>query len=162
VFSQRAWENRMSIPRFAEYAAAFEKAFASDDWSVVEPFFTEDAEYEVGLGPPFTPEAGSCLRGRDAVLGYFKNALDAFDRRFATREVVLLDGPRKNGDAVWIRGRADYTSPVAPDLSFELEEIATFAGDRICRLEDRYDDATIAEVDAYLAAHAEKLRFGAS
>jgi hypothetical protein len=150
----------MSIPRFAEYAAAFEKAFASDDWSVVAPFFSEDAEYEVGLGPPFTPESGSCLRGRDAILGYFKKALDAFDRRFATREVVLLEGPLADGNTVWIRGRADYTSPVAPDLSFELEEIATFAGDVICRLEDRYDDATIAAVDAYVAAHGDKLRFG--
>lgn len=152
----------MSIPRFAAYAAAFEKAFASDDWSVVEPFFTEDAEYEVGLGPPFTPESGSCLRGRDAVLAYFKKALDAFDRRFATREVVLLDGPRVDGDAVWIRGRADYTSPVAPDLSFELEEIAVFSGDAIRRLEDRYDADTIAAVDAYVAAHGEKLHFGGS
>lgn len=152
----------MSIPRFAEYAAAFEKAYSSDDWSVVEPYFTEDAEYEVGLGPPFTPESGSCLRGRDAVLAYFKKSLDAFDRRFATREVVLLEGPREDGDAVWIRGRADYTSPLAPDFSFELEEIATFAGNAIRRLEDRYDAATIAAVDAYIAAHGETLHFGGS
>ena len=27
------------IDRFAAYAGAFEKAFADDDWSVVEPFF---------------------------------------------------------------------------------------------------------------------------
>src|SRR5688572_14374640 len=26
------------IPRFAAYAAAFEKSYASDDWSEVEPF----------------------------------------------------------------------------------------------------------------------------
>jgi hypothetical protein len=32
-----------SIPRFAAYAVAFEKAYASDDWSLVEDFFTEDA-----------------------------------------------------------------------------------------------------------------------
>jgi len=149
------------IPRFAEYAAAFEKSFASDDWSLVEPYFTEDAEYEGGLGPPFTPEQGSCVRGRAAVLGYFEKALDAFDRRFATREVTLLEGPREEGVEVWIRGRADYTSPLAPDLSFELEEIATFEGDRIRRLEDRYDDATIEALGAYLEAHGAKLGFGA-
>ena len=150
-----------NIPRFAEYAAAFEKAFASDDWSLVEPYFTEDAEYEVGLGPPFTPESGSCLRGRAAVLDYFKQALDGFDRRFATREVTLLDGPREDGAEVWIRGRADYASPLAPDLSFELDEIAVFEGDRIRRLEDRYDEATLAALDAYLEAHGSKLGFGA-
>lgn len=149
-----------SIPRFAEYAAAFEKAFASDDWSVVEPFFTEDAEYEIGLGPPFAPESGSCVRGREAVLRYFKEILDAFDRRFATREVTLLEGPREEGDAVWIRGRADYSSPLAPALSFELEEIATFEGDRIRRLEDRYADATIAAVNRYIEAHGARLGLG--
>ncbi len=150
----------MTIPRFAEYAAAFEKALASDEWSLVEPYFAEDAEYEVGLGPPFTPESGSCIRGRDAILAYFKQALDAFDRRFATREIVLLDGPHQEGDTVRIRGRADYTSPHAPDLSFELDEISTFAGDRISRLEDRYDAETTAAIEAYLAAHGDALGFG--
>ena len=46
----------MSIPRFGAYAAAFEKAFENDDWSVVEPFFHEDAVYEVALPPPFGEE----------------------------------------------------------------------------------------------------------
>ena len=146
-----------AIPRFVEYAAAFEKAVASDDWSVVAPFFTEDAEYEVGLGPPFTPGSGSCIRGRDAILAYFKQVLDGFDRRFATREVTLLEGPREEDAAVWIRGRADYSSPAVPDLSFELEETATFSGARICRLEDRYDDATVTALKAYLERHGPKL-----
>ena len=34
------------IERFGEYAAAFEVAFEKDDWSVLEPFFTENAVYE--------------------------------------------------------------------------------------------------------------------
>jgi hypothetical protein len=68
----------MSIQRFAEYAAAFERAFASDDWSVVEPFFTVDAEYEVGL-PALTSEP--CLRGRKAVLDYFKTPSTGASRR---------------------------------------------------------------------------------
>lgn len=37
------------IPRFIAYAAEFEKAFESDDWSLLEPFFSEDAVYEIGL-----------------------------------------------------------------------------------------------------------------
>ena len=146
-----------SIPRFAEYAAAFEKAFANDDWSVVRPYFTEDAEYEVGLGPPFMPADGSCIAGRDAILAHFKRVLDAFDRRFATREVILLEGPRETGSSVWIRGRGRYTTPLAPDLEFELEETATFEGDRIRRLEDRYPDADRKALLAYVDAHATKL-----
>ncbi len=149
----------MSIPRFLEYAASFEKAFADDDWSVVEPFFTEDAEYEVGIGPPFTPASGSCIRGRAAVIAHFKRVLDDFDRRFATREVQLLDGPREDGDTVWLRGIGRYTTPHAPDLEFELEELATFDGDRIRRLEDRYPDAVRDAMYAYLEAHGAKLGF---
>ena len=146
-----------SIPRFVQYAAAFEKAFVDDDWSAVEPFFTEDAEYEVGLGPPFTPESGSCIRGRDAVLAWFKHVLDDFDRRFATRELTLLDGPRADGNAVWLRGRGRYTTPHAPDLVFELEETATFDGDRIRRLEDRYAESDVSAMRAYVEAHGAKL-----
>jgi hypothetical protein len=142
-----------SIPRFVAYAAAFEKAYASDDWSIVAPFFSEDAVYEVGLPAPM----GGRFAGRAAILAYFKQVLDGFDRRFASRAVILLAGPREDGAAVWVRGRADYTSPLAPDLSFELEEIATFSGDRIQQLEDRYDDAARAVLADYLAAHGAAL-----
>jgi ketosteroid isomerase-like protein len=145
-----------SIPRFAAYAAAFEKAFASDDWSLVEPFFTEDAVYEVDLPPPM----GGRFVGRAAILGYFKRVLDDFDRRFATREVTLLEGPREEDDSVWLRGRAGYTAPNVPELEFELEETAWFDGDRIRRLEDRYDDATREAMAKYLSAHGAKLGLG--
>ena len=138
-----------SLSQFLAYAAAFEKAFESDDWSLVEPFFTEDAVYEVGLSGTF----GGRIEGRPAVLDYFKRVLDAFDRRFATRAIVLLDGPRVEGDSIRARGRVDYTTPLAPDLSFELEETATYDGDLICRLEDYYADAARETLAKYIDAH---------
>jgi hypothetical protein len=49
--------------------------------------------------------AGAPAFGR-AWEGYFKDVLDRFDRRFASRELALLEGPKEEGDAVWIRGRA--------------------------------------------------------
>jgi len=141
------------IARFAAYAAAFEKAFASDDWSQVEPFFSERAVYAVGLPPPL----GGRFEGRAAVLEYFKRVLDGFDRRFESREVALLEGPREEGDSVWIRGRATYRAAGVPDFVLELEETAHFEGDRIARLEDRYEEAVKRELDAYLQEHAAKL-----
>jgi ketosteroid isomerase-like protein len=141
------------IPQFAAYAAAFEKAFASDDWSVVEPFFTEDALYEVGLTAPF----GGRFEGRPAILAYFKRILDQFDRRFESREIALLDGPKEDGDSVWIRGSATYRAAGVPELSFELEETVHFDGGRVRLLEDRYDAATERAVDAYLAEHGDRL-----
>ena len=141
------------IPQFVKYAAAFEEAFRSDDWSAIAPFFSEDARYHAHLPPPL----GGSFMGRPAILAYFKYVLDAFDRRFATREVSLIAGPREHGDSVWIRGGARYTARGLPELTFELEETVTFAGDRIRLLEDRYEPATIERIVVYLRANGEKL-----
>jgi len=145
-----------SIPRFAGYAAAFEKAYASDDWSDLAAFFSEDAVYEAELPPPL----GGRFEGREAILAYFKQVLDGFDRRFASRTVTLLEGPTEVDGTVWIRGRGGYTSPHAPDLEFELEETAEFEGERIRRLRDRYDDETRRVLADYLEAHGAKLGLG--
>ena len=139
--------------RFGAYAAAFEKAYATDDWSPIESFFAPDAVYEVHLGPPL----GGRFDGRDAILAYFVRALDGFDRRFASREIELLEGPRESADSVWIRGRAIYRADGVPTLSFDLEETVTFGGDLIVRLEDQYDAANRAAIEDYVAAHGAKL-----
>jgi hypothetical protein len=141
------------IPRFAAYAAAFEKCVASDDWSLLEPFFTEDAVYDVPAAPPL----GGRFEGRDRVLAYFQEVLDRFDRRFESRELALLDGPKETGDAVWIRGSATYRAAGVPPLVLELEETATFDGDRIRLLEDRYEAAMEKAVAEYLKAYGGKL-----
>jgi len=146
-----------SIPRFARYAEAFEKSYASNDWSHVEPFFTEDAVYDALLPSPL----GGRFAGRDAILAYFRSVLDGFDRRFASRAVSLVEGPREQDGSVWIRGRARYTAPGVPDLEFELEETAWFESDgRIRRLEDRYDEATLQALGEYLRAHGATLGLG--
>ena len=64
-----------NIPRFAAYAAAFEKSYESDDWASVRPFFAEDAVYDSGS------EAfmGGHFEGRDAIISYFKAVLDGAD-----------------------------------------------------------------------------------
>ncbi len=141
------------IPRFAAYATAFEKAYVSDEWSEVESFFADDAIYEVGLPEPM----GGRFEGRAAILAYFPQVLDDFDRRFASREIELLEGPRETGDQVWIKGRAIYRSPGVPELSFDLEETVRYDGDQIVRLEDRYDAENLAAIQTYLAEHGPKL-----
>jgi hypothetical protein len=145
-----------ALQRFVAYAAAFEKAYASDDWSVVEPFFTEDAVYDAGL-PGLL--AGR-IAGRDSILAYFRDVLDRFDRRFASRRVELVEGPRVDGDRVWLRGRAIYTAEGAPDLAFELEETARFSGDRIRLLEDAYAPAEKERLAAYLRQYGARIGIG--
>ena len=63
----------MSIAdRYQAYAEAFEETYEDDDWTRIEPFFTEDAVYEAA------PEEDA--RGRAAVLAKLKGGVDAFDR----------------------------------------------------------------------------------
>lgn len=81
-----------NIPRFAAYAVAFGNSYESDDGSALEAFFCEDAAYEIGwpiLG------AERCI-GRAAILDWFKDVLDRFDRRFDGRRLVLFDGPKQD------------------------------------------------------------------
>jgi hypothetical protein len=123
-----------AVSRFREYAAAFEDVVKSDDFRRLEPYFTEDAVYEILGGPPF---AGRHV-GRAAVFAYLKASLDGFDRRFQTRRIEILEGPELRGGSVWFRWRVSYSSPGTPELVLDGTEAATFEGERIRRLEDRF------------------------
>ena len=145
-----------TIDRYLAYAAAFEEAYASDDWSTLEPFFTEDAVYEFIAPAPF----GGQYEGRAAVLAQFKNSVNGLDRRFDSRAVEALEGPiEKDGD-VWMRWAARYTLAGAPDCRMEGEERAVFAGDRIRRLVDSITDAEAGRLGTYFAQYGAKLKPG--
>lgn len=142
------------IDRFMAYAAAFEEAYVSDNWSQLEPFFTEDAVY-VSIAPvPF----GGEYKGRTAVLRQFQKAVNDFDRRFDSRKLEILEGPIEQDGSVWIRGAVTYALAGAPDCRMVAEERAVFTGDRISRLEDVFTDAEAERVGTYLAQHGAKLK----
>jgi hypothetical protein len=141
------------VERYLAYAVAFEQAYHSDDWTAVAAFFTEDAVYDVPLDPPL----GGHFEGRAAILAYFKEILDRLDRRFETRKGAILEGPRADGESVWMRGRVVYGAVGVPDALVELEEVAHFEGDRIRRLADHYDYATKRRIADYLAAYGGRL-----
>ena len=141
-----------NITRFAAYAAAFEKSFESDDWTGVRPFFAEEAVYETGL-----EILGGPYEGREAILAYFKVVLDGFDRRFESREIALIEGPVEEGQSVRIRGSATYCAAGVPDLVLVLEEIVSFEGETIVRIEDRYDDEMKEEWQTYMDENGDTL-----
>jgi hypothetical protein len=142
-----------NVERFEQYAADFEVAYESDDWSVVERHFAEEAVYETLAGPPM----GACHEGRESVLASMKQTLDGFDRRFDSREVTFLEGPEMRGDSVWLRALVKYAVAGAPDLVLEGVTTATFDGERIIRLEDSYAEGVADSVVQYLNAHGLKL-----
>ncbi len=149
------WRFKVSnISRFAAYAAVFEKAYESDDWSLLEPFFTEDAVYEIGL-PILGAER---CEGRAEILAWFPDVLDRFDRRFGSRKLELLEAPKENEDGeVSIVGSAIYRAEGIPEFVLLLEETARFEGERIVHLEDRYATEMAAQTEQFIREYGPKL-----
>jgi hypothetical protein len=139
--------------RFMMYAAAFEEAFASDEWSTVGTFFTEDAVYQTVGPPPF----GQRAEGRAAVLAHFKTSLDGFDRLFDSREVTVVGAPVVSGDTLRFQWLETLRARGLPELRLEGEEVARFEGERIKHLEDRFSPETAAQVQSYFGTHAAAL-----
>lgn len=141
------------VTAFVNYAIRFEQAYAADDWSLLEPCFTEDACYVVDGAAAF---AGTHV-GREAVLGYFRSVMNGFDRRFGRRCVEAVDGPYEEGGVVKMPWLAIYQLPGAPDLRMEGESTAHFRGTRIQRLEDHIPHASGEATLRWMSEHASKL-----
>jgi hypothetical protein len=136
-----------SIERFHAYAAAFESAYATDDWSVLEPFFTEDATSELN---------GNRVDGRAAVLASFRTSVAMFDRRFDTRRMRLTTGPTVEDGRLHVTTASRYEREPLAALEILGEEWFTFEGDRIKHHVDHV--LNFAEAMEYFARNGEALR----
>ena len=135
------------LARFHAYAAAFETAYETDDWSVLEPFFTEDATSELN---------GAQVDGRPGVLRSFQDAVAMFDRRFDSRTMRFIEGPEIADGVVRIKTLGRYERAGVEPLELVGEEWFHFEGDRIKRHVDHV--LNVADVMNYLARHADALR----
>lgn len=139
----------MSITdRYLAYADAFEQSYEDDDWTRIEPFFTEDAVYEGG------PEDA---QGRAAVLAKLKGGVDTFDRNMDSRTPDFQQ-PTADGNTLRMNWSVTYTKAGCPDLVISGSETAVFEGDRIARLRDDFDPAAEAAMGEWMAAHGAKLQ----
>jgi ketosteroid isomerase-like protein len=139
----------MSIAdRYQAYAEAFEESYVDDDWTRIEPFFTDDAVYE---GDP------EDARGRAAVLAKLKGGVDTFDRNMDSR-TPDFQAPTVDGDTLRMNWTVTYTKAGCPDLAISGVETAVFEGDRIARLRDDLDEAAQAGMGEWMAAHGDKLQ----
>lgn len=140
----------MSIERFHEYAETFELAWETDNWSVLEPFFTGDATYEIVAAPPF----GKRVQGRDEILDNFKVDLASFDRKFDERIVELSKPVYQEGSNVYAPWRATYKRAGVPDLVLEGEEQGHFEGERMYLLVSAMDAAATQRMLEWMQSHA--------
>jgi hypothetical protein len=134
------------LERYQAYAAAFEESYVDDDWSRIEPYFTENAVYEGD------PDAN----GRDAVLAKLKGGVDAFDRNMDSR-VPDFQTPTVDGDTLVMKWTVTYTKAGKPDLVISGVETAVFEGDRIARLRDDFDPEATKRMGEWMAEHGTSL-----
>jgi hypothetical protein len=141
------------LERFLEYAAAFERAYASRDFSVLEPFFSEDTRYEIHApGEPVRRH-----EGREAVLRYLAFVTEHFDRRFAERRLLHVDGPhvRESEGEIETHGIALYRLASGDCCHLPMTETAHFRGELIDRLVDRLSPGAWYEMQLFVTRHPE-------
>ena len=138
--------------RFLEYADAFEVTYEDNDWSRLEPFFTEGAVYETLPIELF----GESASGLAAVMAKLEGSINGLDRLMDTR-VVELTPPITEGDTVRTNWTASYSKSGVPDLKIGGIEYARFEGDRIALLRDELDPGTEGELASWMAQHGESL-----
>lgn len=135
------------LDRYRAYAEAFEESYVDDDWSRIEPFFTEDAVYEGD------PDA----RGREAVLAKLRGGIDAFDRKM-DRRIPDFQTPSVDGNQLVMKWSVRYEKADAPDLVLSGVETAVFEGDRIALLRDDFDPEAQKAIGEWMAEHGAKLQ----
>jgi len=136
-----------TIERFNEYTVALERAYQEDDWSLLAPYFAEDATYRSYYGADLE------VTGRDAVVKQFCADAESFDRKFDSRRVEYFDGPREERGGVFTMWRVTYSKEGAPDLALTGTEIAVYNGDEITLLEGHYLPETFDEFGSWLTEH---------
>ena len=122
-----------NLPTFMAYASAFEQTFADDDWQRLEPFFAEDATYQVSGLP-----AACSLRGRDQIFRGIKKSLDGFDRRLSVRTIVPTAPPTEADNTVTLHGFVRYQREGAAPIELHATIVAEFDDGRICRMHDTF------------------------
>ena len=121
-----------NLPRFGEYAAAFERSLEDDDWSRLEPYFTLDAAY--------APGDGTLAVGRAAVIQALQDSVNRLERKSDTRELLGQPEFSEAGDAITLSYALKYTKSGVPDFVLAGVETAEFTDGCISRLEDVFED----------------------
>ena len=98
---------------FFHFALAFEKGFAADEWSVLEPTLADDVVWIVADMPE---PIGGVHSGARATLGAIASSCAAFDRRFDAREPRIVEGPTPIPGGVHLTWVVTYRRVGLPDV----------------------------------------------
>lgn len=140
------------VQAFQEYALAFEKSYAADDWSDVAACLAPDVIWALGGAPP---PLGGAWQGPEAVLGAIRASVGSFDRRFDAREPRILEGPTVIPGGVHLSWVVTYRRDGLPPFELVGEEWDFFRDGKLEFHRERIANA--AETLAFLQRHAERL-----
>jgi ketosteroid isomerase-like protein len=130
--------NHMSnLSLFSAYAASFEESLTDDDWTRLETYFADDANY--------CPGDGSTAEGRPAVLAALKDSVDQLERKTESRDILGTPDIAEEGDRITLNFQIRYTKTGLPDLILDGVETVDYANGVIQRMEDKF-----ANTDTYL------------
>jgi hypothetical protein len=141
------------VAAFLAYAEAFEKSYATDDWSHVDRQTHDDVVWcAAGAPPPF----GGLWSGRKDTLKQIQTSVGEFDRRFDAREPKILSGPTPIPGGIHMTWEVTYRREGLSALRLRGEEWDLFHDGKLVLHREVIHNA--AETAAYLAKHAAKLR----
>ena len=140
------------IDRFNSFAADFEICIADDHWERLEAYFADNATYS-NVG-----SSDSGIKGRSAIVGYFKTDVSNTDRRFDSRKLEAIAEPSVVGNKLSRLWRCTYTLAGAPDLIVEGEARYEFDGDLIRSLEERITPESMRRYEAWMEEFGALLR----
>jgi ketosteroid isomerase-like protein len=150
--------SKSDLEGFLAYASGFELVFFGDDWSLLEPIFTEDVTHVVHAAPPLRHDD----RGRAAVIDGLRRSVHHMDRRFDARIPEVLEGPVTRPDGVWMKYALELRRAGLPPLRFLGEHLVTCRDGRIRSIEEWIEPGGGERAAAYLAEHDARLRPAAS
>jgi hypothetical protein len=143
------------LERFYSYVRAFELAYLTDDWTLLDPHFADGAHHVVhggGLfgdgGPP----------GRANAIGGLRQSVHDVDRRFDVRIPEVLAGPETRPDGIWMRFGVTFRRAGLPELHVEGVHLTRFVDGKSESIVETMPPVVAGRVAAYLAEHGAALR----
>lgn len=138
----------MSIADYYQtYEDAFEHALISNDWSLVEECFAEDAVHE----------SEPVASGRASVLAKLRAGVEQLDHQMDKRTAVF-EAARIDGNTFQNRWTITFEKADCPDLTLSGIQILTFEGHLISRFRGVWDSEAREALANWMADHGAKLQ----
>jgi hypothetical protein len=121
-----------NLQAFGNYAAAFDESLADNNWTRLEPFFSDDASYKPGDGTEGVGVAG--------VIQSLQDSVNALERKCDVRELIGQPGVAEEGDTITLSFTIKYGKQGREDYLLVGVETIEYSGGLIRKMEDVFEN----------------------